>query len=183
MTPAEFFKNYSREAQATQIKFGVPAGITLAQAALESGYGSNAIGNNFFGIKDQVNDEWNGNNINADTTEFINGKFVTVSSNFRKYDNAKQSFYDHARFLKKNSLYRNLFKINLNDYRAWANQLQADKYATGPNYANKLITLIEGYNLQSYTSAARIKKSFIIIVIVFLIGTTITLIYKTVTKA
>jgi flagellar protein FlgJ len=158
MTPSLFFKMYAPYAVTTQIQSGVPAAITLAQAALESGWGKYAPGNNFFGIKDQPNDNYSGPNQVLDTTEVINGQKISIKSAFRKYTTPQGSFNDHADFLKANSRYNSLFKIDINDFNAWAKGLKAAGYATDPDYANKLITLNNGFNLNQYTGAAALKK-------------------------
>ena len=161
MKPELFFKMYAPYAIATQAAHGVPASITLAQAALESGWGESELtktANNFFGIKDQAKDEYKGPNVTRDTTEYINGVKVTVNSAFRRYSTPQGSFNDHSVFLLKNSRYKNLFKIPLTDFEAWAKGLKAAGYATDPNYANKLITLVKAYNLNQYTEQGILKK-------------------------
>ncbi|WP_238540459.1 glucosaminidase domain-containing protein [Paenibacillus mucilaginosus] len=69
MKPQEFFSLLGPAAAAEQIEHGVLASITLAQAALESGYGAYAEGNNLFGIKAKGS----ANSANQTTREYING--------------------------------------------------------------------------------------------------------------
>ncbi len=158
MTPAQFFKTNSPYAINSQIKKGIPASVTLAQAALESGWGKYAVGNNFFGIKDQPNDEWTGPYTAADTTEYINGNKIYITSKFRKYQSPEESFLDHASFLQKNKRYEFLFALPETDYVGWAQGLKKAGYATAPNYANQLITLIKAYKLDEYDRQAVLKK-------------------------
>lgn len=157
MTPADFFKQYASEAMSTQIAYKVPASITLAQAALESAWGESGLtkrSKNFFGIK--ADSSWRGPKDVAPTQEFVNGAYITISSGFRKYSSASESFKDHAKFLLQFPRYNNLW--NNMDYVEWANELQKDGYATDPLYASKLINMIRKYKLDAYDKEAELKK-------------------------
>jgi flagellar protein FlgJ len=156
MNPTLFFQTYSGYAIDTHIKKGVPASITLAQAAIESGWAQYAPGNNFFGIKADAN--YNGPYFAADTTEYQNGAYQHITAKFRKYSSPQGSFNDHAAFLKSNSRYKNLFALNILDFQGWAKGLQADGYATDPAYSQKIISMINLYNLTQYDNRAEQKK-------------------------
>lgn len=141
MSPQEFFDKYKDWSILTQARSGVPASITLAQAALESGWGESKLAktaNNFFGIK--VSSRWFGDYVLADDDE--------PNEKFRKYDTVYDSFIDHADFLMTNSRYNSLFDNT--DYKQWAKGLQSAGYATSPTYANNLIDIIEKYGLAKY---------------------------------
>lgn len=155
----DFFNKYKGLAEQTQILFGVPASITLAQAALESGWGLSGLtvrSNNFFGIK--ADSSWTGERDSASTKEFVNGGYITIQSNFRKYKTAQEGFNDHAKFLLKFNRYKSLFLLPAGDYKGWANGLQSAGYATDPLYASKLINMIQQYNLMQYDQEAAKKK-------------------------
>lgn len=164
MAPKDFFAKYGPWAMDSQNATGIPASITLAQAALESGWGESGlakIGNNFFGIKDQANDEWKGDFIEMKTGEVFNGVPVTINAKFRKYSNPGQSFKDHGSFLQKNRRYANLFKISFSDpqyWIKWAQGLKAAGYATATNYDGTLINIIQKYNLTEWDKKAIKKK-------------------------
>ena len=161
MKQTEFFKKYAPYAINTQIRYGVPASITLAQAALESGWGSSGLtlnANNFFGIKDFPNDEWHAENYVANTKEFKDGSYYSLPQPFRKYTTPQGSFNDHATFLEKNSRYKKLFSIPVADTVGWATGLKAAGYATDPTYASKLINMVNTYNLKQYDQKAEVKK-------------------------
>lgn len=162
MAPAEFFQKYAPFAIISQIRYGIPASVTLAQAALESGWGKYAVGNNFFGIKDQPNDEWTGPYTAADTSEYIGGNWIRIVSKFRKYDSPQGSFNDHASFLQNNKRYASLFKLAPTNYIDWSNGLKAAGYATAPNYGSTLINLIERYKLYQFDKQAETKKKIAI---------------------
>ena len=120
-------------------KSGIPASITLAQGILESGSGKGRLAveaNNHFGIKCH---DWKGKKIYHDDDE--------DQECFRKYKNAETSFKDHSEFLTGRKRYANLFKLKKHDYKGWAKELRRAGYATDKKYPQKLISLIERYEL------------------------------------
>lgn len=122
--------------------FGIPASITLAQGLLESGSGNSYLavtGNNHFGIK--CTSDWQGPSVLYDDDN--------KNDCFRAYGNAEDSFRDHSQFLLR-SRYAALFELNKDDYVGWARGLKKAGYATNPQYADLLISLIERYGLQRY---------------------------------
>ena len=153
MTPELFVKTYLPYAKAAEKRSGFNYLIPLTQAAAESGWGSKAVGNNFFGIKDT--DGINGNEQLITTTEYLstpNKKFpvnisvVKVALNkwkykvkdwFRKYDTAEQSFLDHVDFFKRNKRYATALLFKSNPERFFE-EIQKAGYATDPNYAKNL---------------------------------------------
>ena len=165
MKPQDFFNKYGPYALDAQNRYNIPASITLAQAALESGWGESGLtktANNFFGIKDQANDEWYGAYIEMNTGEVFNGQNVTIKSRFRNYADAGEGFKDHASFLLKNKRYKSLFDININEpnyWIKWAQGLKAAGYATALNYDSTLINLITKYRLTEWDQKAIKKKS------------------------
>jgi flagellar rod assembly protein/muramidase FlgJ len=146
MPPSAFIGMLAQAAQDCQRKTGIPASITLAQAALESGWGAQALGNNLFGIK--ADKSWTGPTVNFRTTEHLAGKNVKLSDTFRAYDSWLASMVDHAQFLLKQPRYAKCFKQT--DGANWARELQAAGYATDPDYAKKLIDIMRGRNLAFY---------------------------------
>jgi flagellum-specific peptidoglycan hydrolase FlgJ len=140
-----YIDKYKEIAKENMVKSGIPASITLGQAILESGSGTGPLSvqaNNHFGIK--CHKEWTGDSIrHTDDAE---------NECFRKYDDPSQSFRDHSYFLVSRPRYADLFKMGKDDYKAWAKGLKAAGYATDPKYPDKLISLIERYQLQKYDS-------------------------------
>ena len=124
-------------------RHGIPASIILAQGILESGAGRGTLcvnANNHFGIKCHA--DWTGETVNHDDD--------AEQECFRKYKQASESYNDHSLFLTTRGRYASLFKITKGDYVAWAKGLKAAGYATDPKYPEKLIGLIERYNLADY---------------------------------
>ena len=126
-------------------RWKVPASITLAQGLLESGAGQGWLtlnSNNHFGIKCH---RWTGRTVYKDDD--------ARNECFRAYDSAFDSFEDHSRFLANGQRYRSLFSLKITDYKGWAHGLKAAGYATDPQYAYRLIDLIQLYKLYEYDTA------------------------------
>jgi hypothetical protein len=145
LSTQSFINQIAPGAQEAMRKYGVLASLSIAQAALESGWGAHAPGNNLFGIK---SNGWMGTTQVLTTTEEINNKTITIKDLFRAYASWAASIEDHALFLVKNSRYRNL--IGVTDYQTVCNRIKADGYATESSYATSLITLIQKYKLYIY---------------------------------
>lgn len=142
----KYIKQYSGIAVQHQAKYHIPASITLAQGLLESGAGQSDLArrsNNHFGIK--CHSDWRGGRVYHD--DDLRGEC------FRKYKNPEQSYEDHARFLIERPRYASLFRLKVTDYASWARGLQKCGYATDRAYANRLIKLIEDYELYRYDTA------------------------------
>lgn len=138
-----YIANYSTIAKEEMLQYGIPASITLAQGILESGAGRGDLtkrANNHFGIK--CHKGWTGDTVYHDDDE--------LQECFRKYSDPKYSFRDHSLFLTERSRYQDLFKLRKDDYKGWARGLKKAGYATDPKYPNKLISIIERYNLTEF---------------------------------
>ena len=138
----KYIKTYSALAIEQQKKYKIPASITLAQGLLESGAGQSDLArrsNNHFGIK--CHSDWRGGRVYHD--DDLRGEC------FRKYNRVEDSYEDHSKFLKR-SRYDRLFQLKITDYKGWARGLQKCGYATDRAYANKLIKVIEDYELYRY---------------------------------
>lgn len=134
------FKNIAKENMTSK---GIPASITLAQGILESGAGTGDLAmqaNNHFGIK--CHKEWTGESVRHDDD--------SAQECFRKYNQPEQSYRDHCAFLTSRPWYSPLFLLPKNDYKAWAKGLKKSGYATDVKYPQKLIGIIERYQLQQY---------------------------------
>ncbi|MBO4430467.1 MAG: glucosaminidase domain-containing protein [Bacteroidaceae bacterium] len=138
----QYVDKYKEAAIEQMHRYKIPASITLAQALLESGAGTSYLAknaNNHFGIKVGVG--WNGPYVVRDDDH--------KGEHFRKYKNVEESYEDHSQFLLKDR-YKRLFDLNPLDYKAWARGLKACGYATSPTYADRLINIIETYELDDY---------------------------------
>lgn len=139
----DYIDKYSGIAVKHMSDYKIPASIKLAQGILESGAGMSDLArrsNNHFGIK--CHRGWRGESVYAADD--------TPNDCFRKYRRVEDSYDDHSEFLTTGSRYRELFNLSITDYKGWARGLQKTGYATDRGYANKLIKLIEDYELYRF---------------------------------
>lgn len=146
-----FQKKMTQHAQAASLATGIPMQLMLGQAALESGWGKREIrsqdgtaSNNLFGIK--ATGGWNGKTVEAVTTEYVNGIKQKRIEKFRAYDSYADSFKDFAHLMRNNARYDNAM-ANLDNVQAYAKAMQKAGYATDPNYAEKLASVIKKVSL------------------------------------
>jgi len=147
----EYIDEYAEIAKDEMKLYNIPASITLAQGILESGAGQGELSrraNNHFGIKCH---EWQGDKVFHDDDR--------SQECFRKYKASKYSYRDHSLFLTERKRYAELFELDPDDYKAWANGLRAAGYATDRKYPAKLIDLIERYQLDRFDAEVLGKKS------------------------
>lgn len=147
-----FIKEIGPIAKEVDREFELLPSITIAQACLESDYGKSSLSqkyNNLFGVK--------GTNPNTSavltTKEYVKGKWIVVKARFQIYDSYEASIRAHARLFQKGTTWnKQQYKhvLTAKDYRKQAHALVQDGYATDPNYADKLIKLIEQYHLDRF---------------------------------
>lgn len=156
-----FISKVGKMAKADMTKSGILASITIAQACLESGYGTSELARRahaLFGIKKH---DWKGDTYVVVSYEYEHGKKVPRASEFRAYDSWEQSIADHSKYLRtrkadgKNLTYKAV--VGEKDYAKAANALQKAGYSTYPNYASMLKDLIKKYNLTQYDVVTTIK--------------------------
>jgi flagellum-specific peptidoglycan hydrolase FlgJ len=149
-----YVEKYKSVAKENMVNTGIPASITLGQAILESGAGSGPLSvqaNNHFGIK--CHKEWTGPSISYTDDE--------ENECFRKYDDPRDSFRDHSYFLTSRPRYEPLFQLEKDDYKEWAKGLKLAGYATDPKYPDKLIAIIERFQLNRF-DAEVLGKEFVL---------------------
>jgi flagellum-specific peptidoglycan hydrolase FlgJ len=140
---SDFISEIAKYAQKYSRLTGVPASLTIAQAILESNWGQSGLARNnknLFGIK--------GKGEAYPTKEFVGGKWITVTANFRTYDTFEGSVRDHNQMLKRMRRYAAV--IGERDFRQACRAIAAAGYATDPTYADKLINVIVSYELHKY---------------------------------
>ena len=139
MTREDYIALHKDDALNDMKRTGVPASITLSQALLESEDGNSTLAteaNNHFGIKCA---DWQGPTYTKDDDQ--------RDECFRKYKSVLESYDDHSNFLKTRDRYAFLFSFEPTDYKSWAKGLKKAGYATNPQYADRLIKIIEDYHL------------------------------------
>ena len=146
----QYINQYKDIAIEQMLRWKIPASITLAQGLFESGAGQSELatkGNNHFGIKCNG---WDGRKVYHDDD--------ASNECFRAYDSAFESYEDHSKFLVNSKRYSSLFNLETTDYKGWARGLKAAGYATNPQYASKLIEIIQLYKLYEYDHAKQYDK-------------------------
>lgn len=152
LTREQYIARYKDDAVRDMKKTGVPASITLAQACLESQDGNSPLAieaNNHFGIKCA---NWTGDTFIQDDD--------TRNECFRKYKDALESYDDHSDFLRTRQRYADLFLLDITDYTSWARGLKKAGYATNPQYADRLIKIIEDNKLYELDHGRDLPKEF-----------------------
>lgn len=138
-----YIDNYSRLAVQSMKTYKIPASIKLAQAIYSSNAGQSKVARearNHFGL--------------LCNTEYQGEQYYETSDRsgncYRTYATVEESFQDHNLFLTTRPRYESLFQLSPTDYTAWANGLQACGYSVNPEYAQRLIAIIEKYTLTRF---------------------------------
>lgn len=149
MTKTDFIAAIAPAARASMLLTGIPASFTLAQAALESGWGKSkpcAMACNLFNIK--ADDSWHGPTYSMASTEHVGDKDVVLPAKWRMYPDWQACIADRAKFFTENQRYSNC--RHLVGGEAWARVVAADHYATDPLYADKLLDVIHSNSLTHF---------------------------------
>lgn len=153
-----FLEKIGPVAQAVGSQYNVYASVMMAQAIVESAWGTSTLSsqyNNYFGIKG----DYNGSYVSFPTSEWSADKgYYTIYANFRKYPSATESFADNGALLRygisgASDFYKGTWKENASSYKDATAWLQG-RYATSPIYASTLNKIIETYNLTQYDNEA-----------------------------
>ncbi|MES2148581.1 MAG: glucosaminidase domain-containing protein [Pseudomonadota bacterium] len=149
MSPSDFLDQLVPAAQACQRASGIPASFTLAQAALESAWGASKLAQrafNLFGVK--ADRAWKGATLAMETAEFVNGKRLMVTAQWRAYPDWLACLTDRAAFFRANKRYTKCFDETTGE--GWVRAVAVAGYATDPEYAEKLLGVIRGRNLTRF---------------------------------
>jgi flagellum-specific peptidoglycan hydrolase FlgJ len=152
-----FINSVKDKAIADMKKFGILASLTIAQAILESGWGTSKLAEdykNLFGIK--ANTTWKGKTASLYTMEWNGTKYIRVMATWRVYPTWYESIADHTKLLTT-SRYKKL--VGITDYKKACKLIKECGYATSPTYTQKLISIIELWNLNQYDNEVIIERS------------------------
>ncbi|MBR9726755.1 flagellar assembly peptidoglycan hydrolase FlgJ [Shewanella intestini] len=146
-TPQDFITTLYPHAQKAAKSLGTTPEVLIAQSALETGWGQKVIkddkgelSNNLFNIK--ADNRWAGDKTSVNTLEYEQGKAVKQQSDFRVYDSIEQSFNDFVNFIGNSDRYQNAKKVAAQPEQ-FIHALQKAGYATDPQYANKVIKVMQ----------------------------------------
>ncbi|KRM68304.1 glycoside hydrolase family 73 protein [Apilactobacillus ozensis] len=148
-----FINKIIPSAYRAQRKYNILASVSIAQAILESDWGTSGLSvkyNNLYGMKTSIHDS---DAVNLSTQEYVNGQFITTTGRFKVYQSWDESVLAHAALLKNGTSwnpqqYQDV--VNSDNYVEAAAGLQSDGYATDPSYTKKIIQIIEKYRLNQY---------------------------------
>jgi flagellar rod assembly protein/muramidase FlgJ len=142
-TPEAFVASISSTAKAVAEELGIDPRIVIAQAALETGWGTSVKGNNLFGIKSHSKED----GLMVRTHEVVDGMRIKVRDNFRQYDNYDESIADYGNFLQQNKRYKPMLQAAT--LREQVEALGKSGYATDPEYADKVMAIAKSKRLDS----------------------------------
>ncbi|MFM0283176.1 glucosaminidase domain-containing protein [Paraburkholderia sediminicola] len=140
-----FIDAHLEAAKEIQRKYGVPAGLVIAQSALESSWGRSVVGNAYFGVKGRAP---GGNSTTFTTHEVINGQSIQINDAFRAYASYGDAADDYAQMLRNNPRFRSCFLYTGSSQ--FAVQLAKNGYATDLSYSAKLNAIIRAHKLDQY---------------------------------
>jgi flagellar protein FlgJ len=139
--------------------------VLIAQAALETGWGKHVIHSpkgensfNLFNIK--AGNQWQGKSINVSTQEVNQGVTYYERADFKKYNSYAESFADYVRLIKNNSRYQQALSAG-KDSGAYAQELQKAGYATDPDYADKIKSLLKTEAISAMASVGQSARSLL----------------------
>lgn len=138
--------------------------VSIAQACLETGFGTSRIyreANNAFGYKAKAG-EWDGSTYSIESPEEENGRTVLVRSRFRRYDSVEDSVKDHANLMTRTPAYAEIYKRAIKaSYPDEQARALSGSYATDSKYGQKLIQIMDDYDLRRYDKGDNMKPKII----------------------
>ena len=152
MSRQEFIEALAPHAKELQAGYGVLPSIIIGQACLESNFGQSTLAStyhNLFGVKAYGNQE----KVNLETQEYLEGHWVTIQGDFRVYPSWEESMNDHTQlFLTGVDWDPHKYEpvLQAKTYQEAAQALQKAGYATDPTYADKIVAMIEQYQLHRF---------------------------------
>ncbi|MCB1646956.1 MAG: glucosaminidase domain-containing protein, partial [Pseudomonadales bacterium] len=160
-SPESFVAGVRQAAVEVAGTVGISPRALIAQAALETGWGSQVMQSaggtsthNLFGIK--AGDSWDGNRVAVESIEVINGIAGKVRSFFRSYDSLLDSFRDYGDFITSQERYQPVLAEGT-DEQAFTTALGASGYATDPAYGQKLQRILQHPALQQLVTGEEVR--------------------------
>lgn len=153
----EFLAKMKPHAEKAAAELKVGSDVLLAQAALETGWGKHLIhdtqGKNTFNIFNIKANGWQGKSVAVNTLENKQGVTLQERASFRQYDDYAQSFADYVSLIKNNARYKDALAAG-GDSNAYAEALQKAGYATDPNYAEKIKSILNSDSIRAAASVS-----------------------------
>jgi flagellar protein FlgJ len=162
-SPVEFMRTVWNVARDVIVESGFDPKVVIAQAALETGWGKHIMQTakgqssfNLFGIKS--GNQWSGKEVVANTLEYKDGVMYKAREGFRSYDSIRESVSDYIGFLKGNQRYQQALE-QLQNPEAYMKELQKAGYATDPQYANKVLKIMNSRDFGRFFDAAGMQDT------------------------
>ena len=160
----QFLRNIIPAAQNVARGKDIYTSVMIAQAALESGWGTSALSkapnHNLFGVKGS----YNGQSVNMQTLEDSGGQnYYSIQANFRKYPSYQESLEDYADKIVNGIsgaplFYSGAWKSKTNSYQD-ATAYLTGRYATDTAYGSKLNRIIEQFGLTKYDTETAVNMA------------------------
>jgi peptidoglycan hydrolase FlgJ len=144
-SPGAFVQAHLADAQKVKQQCSVPIAVTLAQSALETGWGRSVVGNAYFGIKARPDQQ----SVVVGTHEYEGGVCNSTSAAFCAYANYAESALAYGTFLAQNPRYSAAFQ-HVDNPEAFAQAVATAGYATDPHYGDKLVALMRANGLEQF---------------------------------
>ena len=162
-SPEEFTQHILPYAEKAANELGVSPLVLVSQAALETGWGQAVTRRpdgessfNLFNIK--ADSRWNGDKVIKSTLEYDNGLAKYEKASFRSYDSYADSFDDYVDFLRTNNRYSDALHNNGDD-KLFIKDLHKAGYATDPNYADKILDILNRDSMQTHAKTPSIPSN------------------------
>jgi flagellar protein FlgJ len=161
--PAAFVRSILPLAEQAGAQLGVHPHALVAQAALETGWGTRPCrgangepSHNLFNLK--ATGGWSGGRVNVPTVEFAGGVAQRKVAAFRAYGSPAESFADYARLVGNHPRYA-AARAQGADPVKYAEALQAAGYATDPGYAQKIARILGSDTFRNAVSGAALAAA------------------------
>ena len=159
-SPKDFIDTLLPMAQRVSERTGISADILIAQAALETGWGKSVISHadgrssfNLFNIK--ADQRWDGDRAVKRTIEYSDGIASRQSASFRSYESYEESFADYVEFVGNQPRYNKAMNV-VDNSKEYITELQQAGYATDPLYAEKVLRVLNGVEINSALSSIKL---------------------------
>ena len=150
MDKKEFIQMVGTVSRENYNKYSILPSLVIAQAALESAWGTKHIDNNIFGIK--AGSSWTGKVAIRRTTEWNGNKYIVIMDKFRAYNSMEESIIDYLKLVGTTKRYEKVKTAK--NYKEASRLIYEAGYATDPKYSEKLINIIESNKLYEYDKVA-----------------------------
>ena len=157
----KFVKELVPTAQSLQREFGILASVSLAQAMIESDFGRSQLASqhfNLYGVKTDANDP---QAALYPTLEYYDEEWVEIHDYFKVYASWQESMREHSLLIVNGTTWNpNQYEavLQARTYQDQARALQSSGYATDPDYGDKLIKMIQEWQLDQYDQPSENKE-------------------------